>query len=279
VLSLPISPDFAGESRELYNSSKEIQSSNGLSAKVSWNEVGSIGFYLDPGQETSTQLWGTVLHSRINPDQEKSKVPFVMIKNVGLGKEVNIANGIDATNRFIDRQANAFVLMNAVRVIARPGTRVVFAEASFGNVKTPSLLGMIGPWALAAWFQLIFLGIIVVYTLGKPFGLPDAERRQERGARDLMDAIADTLRRGRMTKLAINTVVSDTNRMLRKLYRGRREVTLSELQTNNMGELQTAIRKLEVAADMKAPEAAAANLIQEVERLVKEAGNRLPGSY
>lgn len=278
VLSLPVSPDFADQSRNLYDKKLVIRSAAGSAASVSWAEYPSPGFYLDAGGKP-IQLWGITEPKGDESDEIDDNKPFVMQKNVGKGSEVNIAAGVIATNRFIDRQQNALVLFSAVNVLARPGSRVVFVEATFGNGQNPGLLAMIGPWALAAWFQILFLAAVVIYTLGKPFGLPDAERRQQRGARDLMDAMADTLRRGRMSKLALKTVFDDTQRVLRKLYRGKREPDRVEMEANNMTELQRALNKIEAAAEIGAPEDMAAKMIQDVERLAREASSRGRGAY
>lgn len=280
LLSLPFDPDFVSESHRLYDAQQTVTFSGnaGVTANVSWDETAQDGFYLEKGESTAIQIWGTVTKDPNNP-QPISKTPFVSEKTVGKGKEVNLANGIVATNRFIDRQQNALVLLNAVRVLDSGKPTIVFAEASFGAANDPGVLGVIGPWAVAAWFQLIFLGIIVVYTLGKPFGYPDPERRQERGARDLMDAMADTLRRGRMTGIAFKAVINDTNRMLRKLYRGRRDLDRLEMQAGGLNDLNRALTKLEAAAEIGAPENVASKMIQDVERLAHEASARTPNAY
>ena len=275
VLSLPVQPDFAEQSRYLYDGSKEVVSKSDTKARVSWDEAPSRASYLGLGDEGNAgQLWYTATSA---DRQAVVKTPFVSLISVGKGQEASFANGIIATNRFIDRQQNALVLMDTIAKLAP--RRIVFAEATFGNIHDPSLLETIGPWALAAWFQLVFLGAVIIYTLGKPFGLPDPERRQERGARDLMDAMADTLRRGRMSKLALKTVFEDTNRFLRKMYRDRRDPDRLDLPANTVGDLQRSLNKLEAAAEIGAPEDIAANMIQDVERLVREAGAKSGTPY
>jgi hypothetical protein len=272
VLSLPVAPDFATDSKTFYDVEKPILNSDGAPAKVSWDGSASAGFYVSSVQQgAGVQIWGL-------PGSTGNRPYFVALKKIGKGEEINVANGIVATNRFIDRAQNAYVLVNAINALGRG--RVIFAEAAFGNVDDPGLLETIGPWALAGWFQFIFLGVVVIYTLGKPFGLPDPERRQERGARDLMDAIADTLRRGRMTKLALQTVYADSNRFLRRLYRGRRDPDLRlESQFDNMTSLQRALNKIEAAAEIGAPEDMAAKLIQDAENLLREAGAKTGSPY
>ena len=266
LLSLPLSPDFASESKTLYDLKQDVYHDQ-QKATISWyGDSAHVPYLNDRGASNGINVWGT-----IDEDEEGNPyidAAFASISKIGEGEQGYFANGIIATNRFIDRQDNAFVLMDLVHRLAPEGTRVVFAEAAFGNERDPGMFETIGPWALAAWFQFVFLGIVMIYTMGKPFGLPDPERRKERGARELMDAIADTLRRGHMTKLALKTVSEDTNRMLRRIYKGRRDVSVAEQEN----ELHTAMIKLQAAAEIGAPEDIAAKMIQDVERLTSEAG-------
>src|SRR5262249_6709267 len=149
-------------------------------AKVSWNGARDASYYLNADPEgESSEIWA--------PNNSNGNLTFAAIKKTDKGQEAYLANGIIATNRFIDRQQNAYVLLDMVkRVAPARGGRIVFAEATFGNAHIPGVFESIGTWALAGWFQLLFLGVVVVYSLGKPFGYPDPERRQERGARELM---------------------------------------------------------------------------------------------
>jgi len=270
VISFSMSPDFSEESKRLWNTTRNVLSSDGAKAQVTCDETGSVNYYLDDSANDSTDaLWS--LSSR--GGARSSASPFVAISSNGKGFEATFSQGIIATNRFIDRNENAYVLADVVARLAKPNGRIVFAEAAFGNSATPGLLATIGPWAVAGWMQLLFLAIVVFYTLGKPFGLPDPERRQERGARDLMDAMADTLRRGRMTKLALKTVYDDTTRQLRRMARGR-PLERTGMTLDHMTDLERAVNKLEAAAEIGAPESMAVKLIEDVERLTKESGNR-----
>jgi hypothetical protein len=124
---------------------------------------------------------------------------------------LTVADGLFATNRFLDRLDNAPVLLSLIATITPPSGRIVFTEASFGNSSGSSLVGAIGPWAEAAWLQLIFLFAVVVLTLGYRFGLPREERGKERGQRELIDAVADTYLRGKMTRVALAAVYEDVN--------------------------------------------------------------------
>jgi hypothetical protein len=262
LLSLPITQDFAGDSRTFLQKVVPVQSAKGQKASVNW-DGNAVSTTFIPDSDEHYTLWSS------NPNT-KVEAQLVSLHRVGKGSDAVVADGIIASNRFIDRNQNALVLMDTVRAIAKPGSRVVFVEAAFGNVEDPSLTELIGPWARAAWFQLVFLGIIAIYTLGKPFGLPDTERREQKGSRELLDAMADTLRRGRMTRLALRSVYEDTNRLLRKWFRTPRDTDRVDLEAQKMIDLHNSLNRVQAAMEIGAPEDEAAKMVRDVERLVKD---------
>lgn len=266
LISFGMSPDFGDTSRQLWTSQTTVVCADGTSASVNWDGAAGPSFYLDDSAHGSIATIWSGTNSR------GAGADFVTVSATGKGVEASFADGVIATNRFIDREQNALVIADVVSRVAKRGQRIVFAEASFGNSSSPGLLATIGPWAIAAWLQLLFLGAVILYTLGKPFGYPDPERRQERGARDLMDAMADTLRRGRMTKLALKTVYEDTMRQLRRLARGRQMERPGTFDA--MTDLERAMNRLEAASEIGAPETSAVKFIQDVERLAHESGTR-----
>lgn len=140
---------------------------------------------------------------------------FVTAYRIGKGTLLDVRNGIGATNRFIDKNDNAKAFTEIVGMLARSGKRVVFTEASFGNVHELGILETVGGWANAAWQQLLFLGIVVVFTLGKRFGIPEEYRNPQRSSRELLDAVADTFRRARSTKSALLTAYRSADAEIR----------------------------------------------------------------
>jgi hypothetical protein len=58
---------------------------------------------------------------------------------------------------------------------------------------------------VAGWYQFLVLFGILAYVGGRRLGLPELRRRRQRGSRDLLTATADTLARGRNSKLALTT--------------------------------------------------------------------------
>lgn len=112
-------------------------------------------------------------------------------------REVYVTSALPFTNRFLDEGDNAELALSLVRRIVPPGSTVVFYEASFGNIAERRFFGTLGSWAVAAQWQVILLLLVVAWTLGKRFGLPAGEYVRERGTRELVDALAETMRSGR----------------------------------------------------------------------------------
>ena len=148
--------------------------------------------------------------------QEEGGAAVGSLEHVGRGEILSVSDGILATNRFIDRNENAAELMSLVQSVAPPHSSLVFYEASFGHSSERGILERIGTWALAAWWQLIFLFVVIVYTLGKPFGYPDEERPRQAGARELVDAVAQTYRRAHATHVALRSMLKEADSEIRK---------------------------------------------------------------
>jgi hypothetical protein len=267
LMSFPLSANFHEASTRALNARATVESKSGQKATVSGSEFGRPTPYLDGSPTDEYQLWGT------------RQGQVASLRRVGKGQDLVFSDGLLATNRFIDREQNALVVMDAARTIARPGSRVVFVEAAFGNASVPALTELIGPWAKAAWLQLLLLGVVLVYTLGKPFGLPDAERRKQRGTRELLDAMADTLRRGRMTKLALHSVYDDANRLLRKWFRTPRDTSRMDPEAQSLVDLHHALNRVEAAIQIGAPEDEAARMVRDVERHLREVATQGAHSY
>jgi len=148
--------------------------------------------------------------------QTESGTAFANLQRIGQGQVLAISDGIIATNRFIDRNGNAAELMRLVQAIAPPHSSFTFYEASFGHASERGVLERIGAWALAAWWQLLFLFVVIVYSLGKPFGYPDEERPKQGGSRELVDAVAATYRRAHATHVALRAMMKEADSEIRK---------------------------------------------------------------
>lgn len=179
---------------------------------------------------------------------DSSKRVVASVRFTNKGKYEDISDGIIATNAFIGQNDNADEAMRLIRIVAPPGSRLVFAEASFGNAVEASTLAMIGPWAVASWWQLLLLFVVIVYTLGKPFGYPDEERLVQRGARDLVDAVAVTYRRSRATQLAMRWLHLYADREVRRKLKLSSEASDQERNRRIPGSLALALSHAQTAS-------------------------------
>ena len=126
----------------------------------------------------------------------------------------------------------------------------MFTEASFGHIYDRGLLESIGPWANAAWQQLLILGIVIAFTLGKRFGLPEETKRTQRGSRELLDAIADTYQRAGTTQTALLNAYRDADSDLRTVLKLSKDSPRTDLDKHLPESLQKALARLEVGSEM-----------------------------
>lgn len=142
--------------------------------------------------------------------------PYASYYSVGDGLYLTITEGMLANNRFLDEKDNASFALELVHSVAKPGSRIVFLEAGIGNIDEASPTNTLGPWAEAARWQMVILFGVLVFTLGRRFGLPVVERRKVFGSRELFDAVADVFRRTGNTGLALDNVLSECESRVRK---------------------------------------------------------------
>lgn len=141
---------------------------------------------------------------------------FVSIAKEGNGYLVAVADGLGTTNRFITAFDNATLFLKLVRSLAPAGSKIVVCEAAIHGGIRPSLFEAIGPWAAKARNQVIALFLLGILILGVRFGFPEAPRVLQRGSRELVDAIGDTLRRAKQTKLSLSILSSDIDSQIRR---------------------------------------------------------------
>lgn len=175
---------------------------------------------------------------------------FLRAFSHGKGAGLIVRDALGVTNRFLDKEDNAKAFMAIFSILTKSHKRVVFTEASFGNINDPGLLEAIGPWANAAWQQLIFLGIVIVFTLGKRFGTPDDVRLPQRGARELLDGISDTFKRNRATQAALATALRSADADIRLVLKLPKDATRAERDRLVPASLQNALARLQVASEL-----------------------------
>lgn len=197
--------------------------------------------------------------------------PFLRAIRHGRGTVLVAKDGIGVTNRFVDKYDNAKAFGSIVAMLNKGHKRIVFTEASFGKVNEPGLMETIGPWANAAWQQLIFLGLVVVFTLGKRFGVPEETRVVQRGARELLDGIADTFGRAHSSQYALAMALASADSDLRVVLKLPKDATRSERDRLIPPSLQNAMTRLQVASEHPAvTQAQALELIRRMQEELEE---------
>lgn len=157
-----------------------------------------------PGFEVSDLLDDTDAKAAVWTDGRT--VPAATLYAVGRGVALTVSNPLPFANRTLDHLDHATFAAGAVELLAEPGARVAFLEAGFGNHRQLSLGQAIGPWFATLQWTLAFVFCAVAFTLGRRFGRPSLDRTAARGSRDLVDAFADAMARGRKADLALRLV-------------------------------------------------------------------------
>lgn len=184
VLGLFFDRDFVGATsrmRTVEPTSLQTNAAN-LSFKIRTSAVGEWGY--NALLDADADLW-----------RYPSGDPFLSAQTVGKGQALHASEGLLATNRFIDEEEHAAVLLAMVALAAQESKQVVFLDASFGDAVEPSLVERIGPWATGAWTQFTMIFVLAVVVWGIRFGFPDRPKVVQRGARELVDAYATMLER------------------------------------------------------------------------------------
>jgi hypothetical protein len=176
---------------------------------------------------------------------------FVSALGTGSGTEITYGNGIGLTNRYLAQGDNAQFFLETLKAYAPNAKRVVFTEGTFGQVQPPGLLETMGPWAEGAWYQILFVFAVIVWTLNRRFGLPQQVRRRQTGGRELVDAFTDTMYRAKATSLSLENTLLLTDLRLRSLLKLRRDATEAERDAQLTPKLRTTLSEVRAAAVMK----------------------------
>lgn len=149
---------------------------------------------------------------------DDANTEFVRLSNYQEGTICSVYDAIGLTNRFLDRADNAAFSLWLFRMLNPEKGRIVILEAMHSAPVDPGLLSMLGPWAVGGWWQTVLLFLVVVYTLGRRFGLPEQDHVDQRGGRELVDAYADVMVRAKMSRVALKKVVQSHDRDVRKRF-------------------------------------------------------------
>jgi hypothetical protein len=201
---------------------------------------------------------------------DNSRSHLVTAEKVGSGMLLQSQLGLFATNRFLPLEENAAFTLDLVRTLAPAGARIVFVEAYWRPPSDPSLVEILGPWAEAAWWQVLVLFLVLAYTLGNRFGLPEERRRLQTGARELVEAVANTYRRSRATHAALKILVEDADRQIRRNLKLPLDADARTRNEQLPDELRRAIMRAEVGTSERIPEHLAFSTAVELDDKTRE---------
>ena len=145
-----------------------------------------------------------------------SGMPVTLHYPVEDGAVVTVADGIGMTNRFLGKNDNAKFYLYLVRQMAGDSKRVVFVEAGIGNFDATTVYTMLGSWSSAAKLQALLLLAVIIFTFGVRFGLPDRRKRVQRGSRELVEAVATVMMRGRKSGTALRLLLQEVDERIRQ---------------------------------------------------------------
>lgn len=198
ALLLQIPEDFNAGSRGFQE--YEVQTPSGLKkvmAPSSWASPEMLKPYDAPGKTTipftPSEPTALMRAQRVGDSTMESAQVIARIQQMGKGKAVSLDAGHLAINRHLAAEENADVVTDLVRMVAKPGSTIVVAEAAFGNGAEESLGSALGSWFTAARNQALLLAIVICVSLGVRFGRVLPSKQRARGAREMVDALATQL--------------------------------------------------------------------------------------
>jgi hypothetical protein len=200
---------------------------------------------------------------------EPSQTAFVKSYSIGRGVGIALADGIGMMNRYLDRNDNARFMVSLLEAAA-PAKKIVFLEAGFGEAVDPGLMESLGGWAKYGWTQLLLLCLVVAFTLGKRFGMPDVDRVVQRGQRELVDAVGSLYYRSRADKTAIGAVLKNADRDLRRSLKLSFDAAVEKRNEQLPESLLRALQHAELVASVESPEIHVLAAARRVEREVSD---------
>lgn len=190
------------------------------------------------------------------------------LANRGQGMAAVVFDATGFTNRFLDQKDNAdFAVWLAQFLTPKQGS-IVLLEAPFSPAADPGLLALLGDWAVAGWWQIVFCFLVLSYAMGRRFGLPEMETMRQRGSRELVDAQADVMNRAGMAGLALRRVVADADREIRARFGIPSDASPKIRSERLPEELASALSQAEVAAQGRLSPARAVQLVRKLERQI-----------
>ncbi len=230
VLSFQIPEDFGYASTSV--SSKQIRFDN-REYKVSSIDA-------DAKQANLNSQIKDSLNKKGDQSLQESKSEVIYPNSEGyLG--VTLTSGIGLTNRFIGKEDNADFHLAIIKKLAPAGSKIVFTEATFGNILNRNLSNELGNWLSVAGWQIFILVAVIMFSLGRRMGFPVEEKFSERGTHELIHSMGQVLKRGHHYDQAAMILLDETYDRMRKALRAPLGVDIPALTKQAPSELASAI--------------------------------------
>ena len=204
--------------------------------------------------------------------------PIASIGEWGSSRIALIPDGAMATNRFLGIGDNATFVLGVLQHLAPAGSKVVFVDSTYSEGNQKGLAALIGNWAVAASWQCAVLFLVLIYSLGKPFGLPEPTRFRQRGTRELVDGLAAIFRRGRADRAVMGALLADADREIRHRLKLPRDASRQQRDAMIPGGLRNALAEAEAAGVGRIPTKAFFAIARKLEKEMDDFLNRRPAT-
>ena len=129
-------------------------------------------------------------------------------------KESTINTGEVALNRYIDQQDNAALILNVIHRIYH-GKKIFVSLASFSYQRSPTLDDIFGSWVGTAWKQFLLCLTIIGLSLNCRFGFAEKRRAHQRASKELLQGIAQVMKRAKTARAALEEIYYANDKLLR----------------------------------------------------------------
>ncbi|MCH8274698.1 MAG: DUF4350 domain-containing protein [Armatimonadetes bacterium] len=183
---------------------------------------------------------------------------------------VIVTDGFLFLNRFIGEEDNAELAVALITSLLPEGKIVAFPDYAYGITAADNVFVRLGPSFTSAVLQLLFLFALLVYTLGKRFGYPDAEIPRKPGTGDFVAALGEAFRRGRCTDIVLDTALIRAVRVASRRLSLPSGLTLPERMVRIPGPLGELLLRIYGLKDTKPGLKETSALLKELDRLLEE---------
>ena len=144
---------------------------------------------------------------------------FGNLESFGPGVAAVIPHADLGINLNVDRGDNARFLLDVLSVVNPSKQPIILLDPAVTGGGAPGVLDVLGSWSKGVLMQAYVFAIVVIFTLGKRFGLAETFRMRQGGTRDLVDGIADVYYRSKAGKAALIQITDAEDRRVRRFLK------------------------------------------------------------